>query len=192
MYFNRLKILIVLLLMSCSGNDDLFSLDSIENFTSSSKKGNTTEQIVEVHVMKLKEYVFVKVHNSEQVGKISIEDLQIIYENYYKQDSSYTVFLYEVLNFKRAIPIKFFYNPKEIYTLDEKIMSIYRKFGMERIKKIYTVEKEEGKFYINSTLKDESFVTIQYLFYINKYEYHNDDYSSLQWFIKVSDFSLYS
>jgi len=94
--------------MSCSGNDDLFSLDSIENFTSSSKKGNTTEQIVEVHVMKLKEYVFVKVHNSEQVGKISIEDLQIIYENYYKQDSSYTVFLYEVLNFKRAIPIKFF------------------------------------------------------------------------------------
>ena len=26
----------------------------------------------------------------------------------------------------------------------------------------------------------------------NKYEYHNDDYSSLQWFIKVSDFSLYS
>ena len=135
MYLNRLKILIVLLLMSCSGNDDLFSLDSIENFTSSSKKGNTTEQIVEVHVMKLKEYVFVKVHNSEQVGKISIEDLQIIYENYYKQDSSYTVFLYEVLNFKRAIPIKFFYNPKEIYTLDEKIMSIYRKFGMERIRK---------------------------------------------------------
>ena len=189
---NRLKILIVLLLMSCSGNDDLFSLDSIENFTSSSKKGNTTEQIVEVHVMKLKEYVFVKVHNSEQVGKVSIEDLQIIYENYYKQNSSYMVFLYEVLNFKRAIPIKFFYNPKGIYTLDVKIMNIYRKFGMERIKKIYTVEKEEGKFYINSTLNDESFVTIQYLFYINKYEYHNDDYSSLQWFIKVSDFSLYS
>jgi len=89
--------------------------------------------------MKLKEYVFVKVHNSEQVGKISIEDLQIIYENYYKQDCSYTVFLYEVLNFKRAIPIKFFYNPKGIHTLNEKIMSIYRKFGMERIKKIYTV-----------------------------------------------------
>ena len=42
------------------------------------------------------------------------------------------------------------------------------------------VEKEEGKFYVNSTLNDESFVTIQYLFYINKYEYHNDDYSSLQ------------
>ena len=49
MYLNRLKILIVLLLMSCSGNDDLFSLDSIENFTSSSKKGNTTEQAVEVY-----------------------------------------------------------------------------------------------------------------------------------------------
>ena len=125
MYLNRLKILIVLLLMSCSGNDDLFSLGSIENFTSSSKKGNTTEQIVEVHVMKLKEYVFVKVHNFEQVGKVSIEDLQIIYQNYYKQDSSYTVFLYEVLNFKRTIPIKFFYNPKGIYTLDKKIMNIY-------------------------------------------------------------------
>ena len=93
---------------------------------------------------------------------------------------------------KERFLLNSFYNPKKIYTLDEKIMNIYRKFGMERIKKIYTVEKEEGKFYINTTLKDESFVTIQYLFYINKYEYHNDDYSSLQWFIKVSDFSLYS
>ena len=70
-------------------------------------------------------------------------------------------------------------------------MNQYKTIGIKGIKKLYTTEKEKGKFYINSTIDTNYIITIQYIFYINKYEHYSDDYIPLQWFVKTSDFKLY-
>lgn len=40
-------------------------------------------------------------------------------------------------------------------------------------------------------MDEDDIITIQYLFYINKYEYYFDDYIPLMWFEKRENFTLY-
>lgn len=186
-----LKLLFLLVLISCDSNAELFSIESIRDFSASSKEKDIDNEITDILMVDLKEYVFVKVDKSQKVAKISLEELQIIYEKYYKKENDYTSFLYEVLNFKKFIPIQYFSNHKKIYQLNNSLMNQYKNMGIKGIKKMYTTEKEKGKFYINSTIDTNYIITIQYIFYINKYEHYSDDYIPLQWFVKTSDFKLY-
>ena len=186
-----LKLLFLLVLISYDSNAELFSIESIRDFSASSKEKDIDNEITDILMVDLKEYVFVKVDKSQKVAKISLEELQIIYEKYYKKENDYTSFLYEVLNFKKFIPIQYFSNYKKIYQLNSSLMNQYKSIGIKGIKKLYTTEKEKGKFYINSTIDTNYIITIQYIFYINKYEHYSDDYIPLQWFVKTSDFKLY-
>ena len=186
-----LKLLFLLVLISYDSNTELFSIESIRDFSISPKEKNIDNEITDILMVDLKEYVFVKVDKSQKVAKISLEELQIIYEKYYKKENDYTTFLYEVLNFKKFIPIQYFSNHKKIYQLNSSLMNQYKNMGIKGIKKLYTTEKEKGKFYINSTIDTNYIITIQYIFYINKYEHYSDDYIPLQWFVKTSDFKLY-
>ena len=186
-----LKLLFLLVLISCDSNAELFSIESIRDFSASSKEKDIDNEITDILMVDLKEYVFVKVDKSQKVAKISLEELQIIYEKYYKKENDYTSFLYEVLNFKKFIPIQYFSNYKKIYQLNSSLMNQYKSIGIKGIKKLYTTKKEKGKFYINSTIDTNYIITIQYIFYINKYEHYSDDYIPLQWFVKTSDFKLY-
>lgn len=186
-----LKLLFLLVLISCDSNTELFSIESIRDFSISPKEKNIDNEITDILMVDLKEYVFIKVDKSQKVAKISLEELQIIYEKYYKKENDYTTFLYEVLNFKKFIPIQYFSNHKKIYQLNSSLMNQYKNMGIKGIKKLYTTEKEKGKFYINSTIDTNYIITIQYIFYINKYEHYSDDYIPLQWFVKTSDFKLY-
>ena len=186
-----LKLLFLLVLISYDSNTELFSIESIRDFSISPKEKNIDNEITDILMVDLKEYVFVKVDKSQKVAKISLEELQIIYEKYYKKENDYTSFLYEVLNFKKFIPIQYFSNYKKIYQLNSSLMNQYKSIGIKGIKKLYTTEKEKGKFYINSTIDTNYIITIQYIFYINKYEHYSDDYIPLQWFVKTSDFKLY-
>lgn len=185
-----LKLIILLLLVSCYNKEELFSMENIQEFSSPPKKGSIDNETVEISITDIKEYVFIKVDDKQRIAKVSINDLDFIYQEYYKNED-YTLFLYEVLNFKKAIPIQYFSNQNRIHTLDSKILDIYNKKGIEGIKSLYTTEEKKGKFFINPTMEYNHIVTIQYLFYINKYEYYNDDYIPLMWFEKNKEFSLY-
>lgn len=182
------KILILLLIISCQNNEDLFSFEDVKNFSLPVKKEHS--EVIIMDMAEFKEYVFVKISNSNKIAKISIEDLQVIYDKNYKNDN-YTMFLYKVLNLRKTIPITFFCNYTNIHTLKHDIMELYEKEGINKIKTFYTIEKEKGKFYVKYFVDDESMITIQYLFYINKYEYYEDDYIPLMWFEKNENFSLY-
>lgn len=185
-----LKLIILLLLVSCYGKEDLFSLESIREFSSSSKEEKTDEEMVEIAAISIKDYVFIKVNDEQKIAQIPMEDLYIIHQEYYK-DEDYTSFLYEVLNFKKSIPTQYFHNKNRIHTLDTKILHIYHKKGIEEIKSLYTTEQKKGRFFISSTMDEDDIITIQYLFYINKYEYYFDDYIPLMWFEKRENFTLY-
>lgn len=185
-----LKLIILLIFVSCYNKKELFSMECIQEFSSPPKEEKIDNEIVEILIVDIKDYVFVKVFNSKKIAQVSIEDLDFIYQEYYKNED-YTLFLYEVLNFKKAIPIQYFSNQNRIHTLDSKILDIYNKKGIEGIKSLYTTEEKKGKFFINPTMEYNHIITIQYLFYINKYEYYNDDYIPLMWFEKNKEFSLY-
>lgn len=185
-----LKLIIILLVISCYNKEELFSMESIQEFSSPLKEENIDNEIVDISVVDVKEYVFIKVYADKKIAKIPVEELYIIYQKYYK-DEDYILFLYKVLNFKKAIPIQYFNNQKGLYTLNNEVLQIYKEKGIEEIKNIYTIEKEIGKFFINPVVNEDDIITIQYLFYINKYEYYHDDYIPLMWFEKSGNFSLY-
>lgn len=185
-----LKLILLLIFVSCYNKEELFSMECIREFSSPPKEKNINNEIVEISIVDIKDYVFVKICNSKKIAKIPIEDLYAIYENYYIRDFSFDIFLYEVLNFKMYIPYHYI-NEKNIFSLNVDIMNKYNDKGIEGIKSLYTTEEKKGKFFINPTIEYNYIVTIQYLFYINKYEYYNDDYIPLIWFEKSKDFTLY-
>ena len=88
-----LKLLFLLVLISCDSNAELFSIESIRDFSASSKEKDIDNEITDILMVDLKEYVFVKVDKSQKVAKISLEELQIIYEKYYKKVNAYTIAL---------------------------------------------------------------------------------------------------
>ena len=88
-----LKLLFLLVLISYDSNTELFSIESIRDFSISPKEKNIDNEITDILMVDLKEYVFVKVDKSQKVAKISLEELQIIYEKYYKKVNAYTIAL---------------------------------------------------------------------------------------------------
>lgn len=185
--------IISIFLISCSSDkEELFSMESIrEDISNSDENFHKEAKNIVLDIQEGKEFFFVKISHSEKIATISLEDLQILYEENFSQDENYTEFLYQVLNFKKSIPKNLIDNPNKIHTLNNKIMTKYTEKGIESIKKEYTTEEKKDNFCLDTILESDEILTIMYLFYLNKYECYHDDYVPKYRFKQVKDFGIY-
>lgn len=177
---NRFFMFLIILFFSTScgkkeiSNTNLFNLEDLKPLPSNGSGILLTE---------FREFIFVKTSDIKTFGFLNSEELNEIYEKYFSKKYNYTSFLNNVLNFKISIPIDYI-DGKKIFQLDSIIIEDYEKGGINSIQKKYTKEKN-NRFYLNKNIdNDVKIKTILYLFYINKYEYYRDDYSSNEWFEK--------
>ncbi|MCL1689665.1 hypothetical protein CMU59_18630 [Elizabethkingia anophelis] len=181
--------LLILNLTSCNKENSYF----LYNYKSLSI--NIDSNNGKLQPLQVREYVFLKTNISDIIGCLSIEELDNIFEKYYKKKMDKNDFLFEFLNLKNEIPITYFEKldlGKSLIKLDKIISESYRQKGISYLVNNFTYKsKSHSLTFKNNNLDLIQKKTVIYLFYTNHYDLHQDDYLAQSWFIKKKEFMLY-
>lgn len=127
-------------------------------------------------------------------GKIIItnaDDLNFLYERQPKKEfKNFKDFLKKTLNQNDPVNEEYFKGVRyEIFVLNEDITNQYER-GFELFFSKYTEKLNASSERIilkNNKLNRDQFLTIQYYFYLNGYQIHEDDYSGFYYLIERND-----
>ena len=181
--------LLILNLLSCNKENSYL----LYNYKSLSK--NIDINNGKLQTIQVREYVFLKTDTANIIGYLSIEELDKIFEKFYKNKINKNDFLFKFLNLRDEMPINYFKKldlNKSLIKLDKIILESYRQKGVNYLMNNFTYKsKSHSLIFKNNDLNLVQKRTIIYLFYTNHYDLYQDDYFAQSWFIKKKEFILY-
>jgi hypothetical protein len=180
--------ILLLLLFACNQNTSSLLYDYKKLTTEADGKGGLL-------VLQSRDYVYIKTDKADLIGKLSVEELNSIFEKFYQNKINKIDFLYDFLNLKNEIPIAYFENlglHKRLIKLDSNVLGQYRKNGISYLINNFTYKLGKQPYgFKNDNIDFFQKETVVYLFYTNHYDLIKDDYSGLSWFIQKKEFLLY-
>lgn len=168
-------IIILFTCTSCQKKEHNFSTTMIEKLTIETNK-IPSQYGIDLYLKTVDGRIFLTNNNY----------LFTIYQKHYKKDfPTFKGFLNEILNNDYII------NKPEIknliydsFKLNSKINEEYTKLGFGAFFKKYTSEFNSGNTKLNTSLiSKEEYLTVAYLFYMNKFDISRDDYIGIDYII---------
>ena len=169
-------IIVVLAIISCQKKEDYFSEAMIEKLNIDTNE-IPSQYGIDLYLKTDDNRIFLTTNNY----------LFRIYQKHYKKEfPTFKAFLNETLNNDYNL------NKPEIknliydsFKLNIKVNKEYTELGFEAFFRKYTSEFNNGNTKLNTSLiSEEEYLTVAYLFYINKFDISRDDYIGIDYVVR--------